>query len=309
MDFAELSDALGAPQSHGQWVYLSAVIVSVCEVVTGSPLLAPKDLTDLVAHVATSNGLDLLTPSVMRACVRKILDERFMPLARALRDAFASEPLEFEDGVADDLFDPIAQETVTCGFRINSAGSTVLSLSNLVRWVLLSGMRDPASHAALVSIDRVRCSGVPFPPTDPAFLEHVRLADTVLHPCLASVAVSDSIAAAHASINVILDEWAHSFAQRAYILYHLGQFLSFWAVSEEPPLFTALMQQAANVVPPVHIAVPVPAGGGFPAGVLHIEIPPLNLIDLFNAVADDEGDEGDEGQEEQDSADEALLVE
>jgi hypothetical protein len=81
MDFAELADAL---RGGGVWVYLSAVLVAVCEVTTGSAFLDPHIVTELVAPVADAAGLELLDEHVYRACLRKILMERFVPLARDL---------------------------------------------------------------------------------------------------------------------------------------------------------------------------------------------------------------------------------
>ena len=311
MDFAELCDALtaDAPQ-QGPWAFVSAVVVSLNEAVTGNPFLTAEDLRSLVAPVADAAGLQLLTPHVLRACIRKILVERFVPLARVLRDAFAVEPFEFEDGVRP-LFDPIAQEEVSCGFRINGIGSTVLSLSNLVRWVLTNGMRDPASHAALVSVDRVRRELIPFPPTDAVFLEHIRNVDIVLVPLLAHIAVSDSLAAAHASINALIDSWLYmqNFAQRFNTLKSLLDFCTFWNIAEHPPLLVALHdafhQEQDAAAGGIALPAPVVVIGPINMGALglHVEIPPLNLLELFNGVADEEDDEEQEEEE-----DEGVIV-
>lgn len=310
MDFSDLSDALG---NHAVWIYLSAVVVAVCEVTTGSALLNPHDLTELVAPVADAAGLDLLSPHVYRACLFKILTERFVPLARVLRAAFEVEPFDFEEGVAPS-FDPIAQENIGSGFRINSGGNIVLSLPNLVRWVLVNGMRNPGGHGPLVSIDRVCNFDAEFPATDGVFLQHIRSVDTVLVPCLASIAEADSLAAAHTTLNGMLQAWgAQSFAERGAVLHRLANFLDFWGVAPDPPIFTFLM----NDPPP---AQPLVAIAGFPqafaqaVGVvpplaqpqLYVMIPPIDLAAL---LLDDEEDEAEPEELDTDGEEDVVVVE
>jgi hypothetical protein len=308
MDFSDLSEALG---NHAVWIYLSAVVVAVCEVTTGSELLNPQELTLLVKPVADAAGLDLLSPHVYRACLRKILMERFVPLARVLRDAFSADPLEFEEGVPD-LFDPIAQETVTNGFRINSAGVTVLSLQNLVRWVLVNGMRNPGGFGFIASIDRVRRFDVPFSPTDHVFLQHLFSVDTVLVPCLDSVAHADSIVSAHGTLTGMLQSWeVQSFAEREALVERLSTFLDFWVVPADPPMFTHFLNQLPPVMQEAdahagayaqavaYLAAVQPQVMQIPHAPLAIVIPPVDVDALLN---DEEEDE--EGEEERDTDDE-----
>jgi hypothetical protein len=310
MDFSELSDALG---NHAVWIYLSAVVVAVCEVTTGSALLNPQELTLLVKPVADAAGLDLLSPHVYRACLRKILMERFVPLARLLRDAFSSEPFEFEEDVPD-LFDPIAHDTVTNGFRINSGGVTVLSLQNLVRWVLVNGMRNPGGFGSIVSLDRVRRFGVPFSPTDHVFLQHLFTVDTVLVPCLDAVAHTDSIVSAHGTLNAMLDSWAaHSFAERHALVGRLITFLDFWMVPTDPPMFTHLVDQlppAMQEEPDAHAAAFIALAAVQPAVLmphppLAIVIPPVDM----QALLDWDSDDDHEAEEERDTDDEESADE
>jgi hypothetical protein len=293
MDFAELADAL---RGGGVWVYLSAVLVAVCEVTTGSAFLDRRIVTELVAPVADAAGLELLDEHVYRACLRKILLERFVPLARALRNAMAEEPLEFEEGVAPS-FDPIAQETVTHGFRINAGGNTVLSLSNLVRWVLVNGMRDPAGHAPLVSLDRVRHSGVPFPSVDGVFLQHILTVDAVLVPCLASLD-EDSLADAHETMNELLDDWDFSsvpakLAMRTTLL----DFCAFWGVAPHPPILSMMLGWNPPVANPL-----------VPVGNLFVVIPPVDVAQLLSEDEDEEWSEGEQDTESGDSDDDDMPV-
>lgn len=279
MDFSELSDALGGLP---QWTFLSAVISSISEVVTGSFGVDPKLITDLVLPSATARGLDLVSPSVLRACLRKILADNFAPLARVLRDAFEKEPLEFEEGV-DDLFDPIAQETVTHGFRINSGGSIVLSLPNLVHWVLVNGMRHPSQHGAIVSIDRVRCNGVPFPPVNEVFLQHIR--NDAFDLLLETVAVDDSIGAAHASLAHILHNFqTQTLDERKDVIDSIFEFIVFWKVEETPHLLHTLVERL-NDIPPEQNGI----GLAIALDIPHLFIPPvMNLMELFDQAAMEE---------------------
>jgi hypothetical protein len=308
MDFGELSDALG---NRAVWIYLSAVIVAVWEVATNTEFLEASVVTHFVAPIAQTAGLDLLTADVYRTCLRKILAERFLPLARMLRDACAVEPFEFEehvaDGVVDDLFDPIAQEPVTQGFRINGEGNTVLSLSNLLTWVLSNGLRNPAGYGSILSLQRVRHFGVAFPPVSPIFLEHVNMCDQVLSATLDAVAATDSLQAAHESVNRIVDDWqGKTEAERNDVLYGLSAFLDFWAVPFEPAAYAWL---AASMGPPMQVGGIQLWVPGLPmVAALHIDIPVLDMQQLMGWADDIEDEEGmseDDEENEDDDEEEA----
>lgn len=297
MDFAELSDALG---NRAVWIYLSSVIVAVWEVATNTAFLEPSVLTQFLSPIAQLAGLDLLTPDVYRACLRKVLVERFLPLARMLRLAFAAEPLELEEHAAD-LFDPVSLEQPTHGFRINGVGTTVLSLSNLVTWVLTNGLRSPSGYGLITSLDRVRRFGVPFPATSAIFLQHVSVCDQVLAVTLDSVAVSDSLAAAHDSVNRIVDNWAtQTHQERSDTLDTLTTFLDFWGIPFEPPAYSwmvAFMGPAPPPGGPIHV---------WP--LLHIDIPAADAQHVLMGWADDTEDEEEDDSSESGDDDAVSIV-
>lgn len=229
MDFAELCDALG---NSREWTYISCVIVAVWEVATDSSFLEPATLTRFVSPVAAAAGVDLLTPLAYRACLRKLLGERVVPLLRMLRDAHLTQTFEFEDGAGHASFDPVSQEHVTHGFRINGEGTTVLSLPNLLHWVLANGMRSPAGYGNIESLQRVCSFGVAFPPTPDMFLQHLLQCDTALAPAIAAVAATDSIAAAHASVKKVADDWgAQTDVERRNVSNRLTAFVDFWGLN------------------------------------------------------------------------------
>lgn len=301
MDFAELSDALG---NKAVWIYLSTVVVAVWEVVTNTEFLDPSVLTEFISPVAHSAGLDLLTPDVYRACLRKILAERFLPLARMLRDACLVEPLEFE-AAAGPLFDPIAQENVTSGFRINGAGNIVMSLPNLLRWVLTNGLRSPAGYGTILSVDRVRRFGVAFPAIPPIFLQHVNTCDNVLSVLLDTIAVEDSLHMAHGSVNRIVDDWnVQTQDERLAVMQTLTTFMDFWELPEEPPVYTMLANSLGPAIPMQGGLIQLWGPGGLAAmGLppLQIVIPPVNYHwpeDEASVGGGEEIDESDYGEDD-----------
>jgi hypothetical protein len=277
MDFGELSDALG---NTPVWIFLSSVIVAAWEVATNADFLEPSVITQFISPIAWSAGLDMVTPDVYRACLRKLLAERFLPLARMLRDAYLMEPLEFEEYAAHDLFDPITQEHVTHGFRINGAGTTVVSLSNLVTWVLTNGLRSPSGYGSILSLQRVRHFGVPFPATSPIFLQHVNMCDETLSIALDSIVEMDSLQTAHASVNRIVDDWqAQTDEERADVLLTLEAFMDFWGVPQQQPIVSMLAASLAPQPMQGHVQVWGPGGLavlGLPA--LQILIPPQGIM-------------------------------
>ena len=232
MDFRHLFQALG---SKVAWIHLCAVVVSVWEVAMDTELLDTYDLTDFVLPIARATGMGFLDEVVYRACLRKILAEHFLPLARLLRDAFRVDSLMVPwESVEDDFFDPIAQETVTQGFRINGEGNTVLSLSNLLTWVLKNGLRNPAVHGPILSLQRVRRFGIAFPSVKQGFLDAIY--DEELSPKLDAVADTDSLQAAHTYVNDLKDEWdtddssVHDDVTTYTFLRHITMFGETWGV-------------------------------------------------------------------------------
>jgi hypothetical protein len=229
MNFRHLFQALG---SKVAWIYLCAVVVSVWEVATDAKVFHPSVLTQFVVPIADAAGLDFLDEVVYRACLRKILAEHFLPLARLLRDAFRVDSLMVPwESVDDDFFDPIAQETVTQGFRINGQGNTVLSLSNLLTWVLKNGLRNPAVHGPILSLQRVRRFGVAFPSVPRIFLDHINVCDEMLSPNLDAVAATDSLEAAHTYVNDVMEGGIHCDDVTKYdFLRKITMFVKTWGV-------------------------------------------------------------------------------
>lgn len=168
MDFAELHEIL---QGGAVWIYFASLIVCLVDVAFALPkskLVEAHMIHDLVKDEANAHGfLDAMTPQVYRTLLLRILRQRWLPLAKALKNA-NQYPVYV---LPAPVFNPITLETLSAGFALD--GVCVMSIDELIRWVLVHGCVNPMLQTPIQTIDIVVQEGFPIPQVPGMLLSHI----------------------------------------------------------------------------------------------------------------------------------------
>jgi hypothetical protein len=171
MDFAELHELL---QGGAVWIYFASLIVCLVDVafaVPRSELVQPHMIHDLVADEALHHGFLVMSPQVYRTLLLRILKDRWLPLAQLLMDAQQKPVVVYEQA----LFNPITLEERESGFALD--GVCVMTMDELIRWVLCHGPINPMLQKPIESIDIVVQAGVDLPRVPDMLQSHIESLD------------------------------------------------------------------------------------------------------------------------------------
>lgn len=194
------------------WWYPVQIACDIVKVLSPAPETGAHFLASLLREYENVFDVPLCTPFIFRVFLIKMIQERFVPFARALANACndVANIKELEEGA--ELWNPITQDRVHMGIRPNKQGNSVFSLAELLQWVLQHGMRSPADNTPLETIDVVCTQGFnqeevfdlvyrPFAPY--VALPH-KLEEDIL-PCLELAASKHTMSMAHANADEAIE--------------------------------------------------------------------------------------------------------
>ena len=208
MDFLSIVYALEADILC--W-YPVQMACDVANVLSPPPHNGAHFLASLLHDYQHVFGIPLCTPFIFRVFLIKMIRERLVPFLSALANAYNNvvKITELEEGA--ELWNPITQESVPVGIRPNGHGNSVLSLADLLLWVVRNGMRSPADNLPLETMDVVCVHGFNqdevfdsvFRPFASYMVVPHHLEDCIL--ALDVAAEQHTIAMAHANANEIME--------------------------------------------------------------------------------------------------------